>query len=100
MMFEPSQVLRYDKALFLMALRKASMTINLADFGIDQLSQAEKLELARAIFRSVEQARVSPPISDELKAELEARLDRYEQNPDDVLTLEQVKAHLAKRSGS
>lgn len=40
---------------------------------------------------------LAPPLSEELKTELTAQLDRYEQNPDKLLTLEQVKAVMAQR---
>jgi putative addiction module component (TIGR02574 family) len=73
------------------------MTINLADFGIDRLSNAEQIELARAIYRSVAASQTSAPISEGLEAELAARIAHAEREPESLLTLEQLKSRLAER---
>lgn len=77
------------------------VTFNLADYGIDRLNRDERIALASAILRSV----VEPPpgnpgdgptceLSDEVKAELDRRIEAHERNPQNVLAWEDVKAEL------
>jgi hypothetical protein len=43
------------------------MSINLADFGIDRLSEPEQIQLAEAISIAVESRRPARPISSDLR---------------------------------
>jgi putative addiction module component (TIGR02574 family) len=38
----------------------------------------------------------APPLTDEERTELDARISRYEQNPENVIEWEQVRARLFK----
>lgn len=75
------------------------MTINLADFGLDHLSRDQQIELAHALWGSISSSHEPVPLSTGVRAELDRRIDDYERNPEDILTLEEVKANLAKKYG-
>ncbi len=62
---------------------------------IDSLSVVEKLELLDVLWESVESD--APALTAEQSAELDSRVARYEQNPSDVISWEQVKADLSKK---
>ncbi len=62
---------------------------------IASLSSAEKAELLDAIWESLEAE--PPSLTDEQRAELDARIARHEQNPSDVVPWEHVRANLFKR---
>lgn len=61
-------------------------------FGVQSLSVDERLELAEALYESVEDDDAPP--SPELQAELERRVAAYKANPRNVLTWAQVKEML------
>lgn len=63
------------------------MTFNLADFGIDRLNRDERIALASEILRSVVETPEPVELPAWLKAELNERMDAYERNPENVLTL-------------
>ncbi|HLI64033.1 MAG TPA: addiction module protein [Terriglobales bacterium] len=62
---------------------------------IESLSTAEKVELLDAVWESLEADALS--LSDEQRAELDARIARHEQNPSDVIPWEQVRDDLLKK---
>ena len=59
---------------------------------IESLSAAEKADLLDAVWETLESDAAS--LSDAQRAELDARIDRHEKNPSDVIPWEQVKAAL------
>ena len=62
---------------------------------IGSLSTAEKFELLDMLWESLEaEART---LTDDQRAELDYRVARYEQNPSDVISWEQVRASLLKK---
>jgi putative addiction module component (TIGR02574 family) len=62
---------------------------------IGSLSAAEKFELLDTLWESLE---ADPPaLTEDQRAELDYRVARYEQNPSDVISWEQVRAGLFKR---
>jgi putative addiction module component (TIGR02574 family) len=61
---------------------------------IGSLSAAEKFELLDVLWESLEAA--PPALTDDQRAELEHRVARYEQNPSNVISWEQVRAGLFK----
>jgi putative addiction module component (TIGR02574 family) len=63
---------------------------------IGSLSRAEKFELLDWLWESLEADAPTP--TDEQRAELDNRVARYEQNPSDVISWEQVKAARLRRS--
>lgn len=67
-------------------------------YGIDKLSDEEKLGLVEEIWESMEdQDEEMPPLTDEQKAELDRRLADYYANPQAGYTWEEVKEHLRER---
>lgn len=62
---------------------------------IASLSAAEKAELLDAVWESLEAESVS--LTEEQRAELDARIARHEQNPTDVVPWEQVRANLFRK---
>lgn len=66
--------------------------ISIAD--ILQLPVQERIRLVELIWDSVATVPEAVEISPELKAELEARLAEFEENPDAGFSWEQVKSHL------
>lgn len=73
--------------------------MNLTDFGIEHLSRNEKIELAHALWDSIATSPEPLPLSEGMQAELARRIEEYERNPNNVRTLEEVKANLANRVG-
>lgn len=69
-------------------------TFNLADFGIDRLNRDERIALASAILNSVLETPPLEELSPALRAELDRRIDAYEQNHTAVLPWVDVKAEL------
>ena len=67
---------------------------NIPIAGILQLSVQERIRLVELIWDSVAAMPETVDISPELKAELEARLAEFEENPDAGFSWEQVKSHL------
>lgn len=66
--------------------------ISIAD--ILQLPVQERIRLVELIWDSVAAVPEAVEVSPELKAELEARLAEFEENPDAGFSWEQVKSHL------
>jgi putative addiction module component (TIGR02574 family) len=62
---------------------------------INSLSPAEKAELLDTVWESLEADAAS--LTDAQRAELDRRIDRYEQNPSDVSPWQQVRAGLFKK---
>lgn len=72
-------------------------TFNLADFGIDRLSDAEQIQLAEAIYIAVASRNQSEPISDELKLELERRVEAHRRNPAEGISGDELIARALAR---
>ncbi len=62
---------------------------------IGSLSAAEKLELLDVLWESLEAEPLA--LTDEQRAELDYRAAKYEQNPSDVISWEQVRAGLRNK---
>jgi putative addiction module component (TIGR02574 family) len=62
---------------------------------IENLSASEKAELLPAVWESLEADALS--LTDAQRGELDHRIERYEQNPSDVIPWEQVRASLFKK---
>ena len=67
---------------------------NISISDILQLSVWERIRLVELIWDSVAAVPEAVEISPELKAELEARLAEFEENPDAGFSWEQVKSRL------
>ena len=61
-------------------------------YGIDKLSDDEKIALVEEIWDSIDEPAKAIPLTDAQCAELERRLADYEANPDQIVyTWEEVK---------
>lgn len=67
---------------------------NISISDILQLPVQERIRLVELIWDSVAAVLEAVEISPELKAELEARLAEFEENPETGFSWEQVKSHL------
>ena len=61
---------------------------------IDSLSPTEKAELLDAVWESLEADAAS--LTETQRAELDRRIARHEENPDDVVSWEKVRTSLLK----
>jgi putative addiction module component (TIGR02574 family) len=60
---------------------------------IAALSPAEKADLIDALWESLE---ADAPLTNAQAEEIDRRIARYQENPTDVISWEQVKSHLLK----
>jgi putative addiction module component (TIGR02574 family) len=68
------------------------------ELGIDRLNAEQRLSLIEEIWESLDEPSV--PLTDAQRAELENRMADHQSNPEDVVTLEDVrKSVLPPRSG-
>jgi len=76
---------------------RARVIGNMSDLRsqINSLSPAEKAELLDTVWESLEADAAS--LTDAQRAELDYRIVRYEQNPSDVISWEQVRTGLFKK---
>lgn len=72
-------------------------TFNLADFGIDRLSDAEQIQLAEAIYIAVAKRTQDQPISEELQLELERRVEEHLKNPQEGISGDELIARALAR---
>ena len=72
--------------------------VSIKDFGIDKLPEDQRLELANQIWKSLSDA--PPGIWDEAELEAEElrRNEELDLHPERALTLEQLRAHIEKRT--
>ncbi len=68
------------------------------DLGIDKLPADQRTALAQEIWRSLDDARTVPPLSDAFKAELERRDAEMDANPGVAVTWAEMRAQLGWRS--
>lgn len=63
-------------------------------FDFERLSVAERLVLVERIWESIERDRLSSPLTEEQRQELDRRLAAYRSSGDPDLTWEEVEARL------
>lgn len=68
------------------------MAPTLESLGIDRMSVEDRLELVTAIWESIAAEPENLPLSDEVKAELDRRLERHKTHPHEVVDWEEVQA--------
>ena len=71
----------------------------LTELHIDRLSVEDRLLLVGEIWDSIAHAQPTVPLTESQQQELERRLRDHEQNPDDVVSWEDVKAATLARLG-
>jgi putative addiction module component (TIGR02574 family) len=64
------------------------------DFGIDRLSVADRLALLEEIWESIAATPEELPLTEEQKRLLDRRLAELDANPENVLSWEEIKAHV------
>jgi len=70
------------------------MSVSLKSLGIERLSIEERLALVEELWDSIAEA---TPLTGAQRAELDRRLAEHEDNPDDVVPWEDIKASIAAR---
>jgi putative addiction module component (TIGR02574 family) len=73
------------------------MAPTMKDLGIDRLSIADRIVLVQEIWDSIADNPQEGPLSEEMKQVLDRRIAALEANPNDVLTWEDIKAHIRRR---
>ncbi len=68
------------------------MSVPLEQFDFSRLTVPERLDLIDRIYDSIEVESPPAPLSDELRAELDRRLNEYLAAPDNVIPWDEVKA--------
>ena len=63
---------------------------------LDSLSTPQKLSLLRDVLASIRADIESEPLTRDQRAEIQRRLDHLEENPDDVMEWEHVKASILR----
>jgi len=76
------------------------MAPTLESLGIDRLSVEDRLELVTAIWDSIARHPEDLPVSDEVKAELDRRLERHKTHPEEVVDWEDILDAQKKRYGA
>jgi len=66
--------------------------------GIDRLNTEQRLSLIEEIWESLDEQTV--PLTDAQRTELESRIADHDANPQDVLTLDEVKRSVLPPRGS
>jgi putative addiction module component (TIGR02574 family) len=57
----------------------------------------DQIELAQRLWDRILDGGWQPELTDELKAELDRRLDRIDSHPNDVVTWEEIKRHVRRK---
>lgn len=70
------------------------MSVSLKSLGIERLSIEERLALVEELWDSIAEA---TPLTGAQRAEFDRRLAEHEDNPDDVVPWEDIKASIAAR---
>jgi putative addiction module component (TIGR02574 family) len=73
------------------------MTTTLQALGSDRMSEAERIELALAIWESLGDAAPAGPLSPDQRADLARRAAELDANPGIALTWEQIRASVERR---
>jgi putative addiction module component (TIGR02574 family) len=70
------------------------MAPTIQELGIDRLTIDDRLVLLDEIWNSIAAAPETLPLTEEQKSTLDHRIAELEANPSNVLTWEQIKAHV------
>jgi putative addiction module component (TIGR02574 family) len=70
------------------------MKVSMTDLGIDRLSAEDRLALVQEIWDSLLHAPEQIPLPEDAKEMLDRRLADLDSNPENVLTWEEIKAHV------
>jgi putative addiction module component (TIGR02574 family) len=70
------------------------MIATMKALGIDQLSVAERIALVQEIWDSIAAEDAAPDLTDAQRQELDRRIARLDADPQNVLTWDEIKAHV------
>lgn len=73
------------------------MAPTMKDLGIDRLSIADRIALVQEIWDSIAANPESFPLTEDVKQLLDRRCADLDANPNNVLTWEQIKAHIREQ---
>ena len=73
------------------------MNVSIQSLGIDRLGIDERLELVEEILASLADDARAFSLTGAQKTELDQRITSYEQNPGDLVSLDEVMASVASR---
>ncbi len=68
-----------------------------AKIDIQAMTPEERLELIEELWASLDPEDI--PVSDEVNAELERRLRRHEEHPEETITWDEIQAGLKRKHG-
>jgi len=74
------------------------MDINATLNQITSLSIVDRIQLVQAIWDSIAAEQTYLDLTDVEKQELDHRITAYESNPDDIMTWEDIKASIKRKS--
>ena len=73
------------------------MAVNMADYGLDQLSAEDRLTLAQQLWDSIAEEVKRLPLSPAQRQEVDRRLATHRANPQAAIPWEQVEAEARAR---
>lgn len=73
-----------------------AMAISIKSLGIDRLAVEDRLDLVEQIWDSIAADNIGLPLTDAQRIELERRIADHEQNPDDVVSWDEIRAAVSK----
>jgi putative addiction module component (TIGR02574 family) len=73
------------------------MTVAAALKEIEGFSRDEQLQVVHALWDRLVESGWQPSVTDSLQRELDRRIEDADNQPDDVLTWEQIEAHVRRK---
>ena len=73
------------------------MAVNMADYGLDQLSVEDRLALAQQLWDSIAEEVKCLPLTNAQQQEVDRRLAAHQANPQTAIPWEQVEAEARAR---
>ena len=70
------------------------MPMTLEQFGIDKLDQSERIDLALAIWDSLDENARLPPLTNKQRLELTKRNAELDANPEIAMTWEEIRSQV------
>lgn len=75
------------------------MSVSIKNLGLDELPIEDRISIIDQLWEGIIASNDTVPISDELAAELDRRLNAYRANPEDSYTPEEVREAAKKHIG-
>jgi putative addiction module component (TIGR02574 family) len=87
-------VRRYHRCQF--AEKGSFVSVPIKSLGIDRLAVEDRLDLVGQVWDSIAADSVALPLTDAQRIELERRVTDHEQNPDDVVSWDEIRDVVSK----